>query len=438
MSLCGKGHWARFNIDTTCADKWLEIIRNKRNLFAISAFAAQAAVVVNENISSAVGINPPDNPRADAQESFQRQELETTIFPAAIATLADPENKEPWILSVEINEGAGVEELNLEDDLRFGAASDFDLDGKENKWGFWFVTFERTELEDVNSMREALSAELFKKPFKSLPAADRKEINNEISGKSVTYVKRVQVPVFLDFAAGHVWVGTTSKGMLEQIMVFFEHAIGHLQPMVLSFPAENAIEQAIAEITEKDLYANEHAEFLEKLEKGEEAELDKDMHNIAVASFDSALVTMQAPAMFVPRNGKGEVKAKEFADALTICATASQTLKLIGGTFVFEPIPATKSKVSVEIVAGFKALTHIYRSLEPSVQDADLEEEYYANPATSPRSMYAAWLNWLGALRWSEKRIVAGLAAALTLDPSSTNVGILPLLESPEEETINT
>jgi hypothetical protein len=132
------------------------------------------------------------------------------------------------------------------------------------------------------------------------------------------------------------------------------------------------------------------------------------------------------------------VKAKEYTDALTILATVGDALKPIGGVFKFEPIPATRSKVSVEIVAGFKALTHIFRNLDPDVQESDLEVEYYANPATTTSSMRGAWLNWLGALRWSEKQIVAGLAAALTLDPTSENVGILPLLPllKSTEETV--
>jgi len=421
----------------------LEVVRDKKNLFLVSAFNAQAAMFVNENICSAVGLNPPNNPRADAQESFQRKVLETVIFPAAITAQADPLNVTPWILTCD-TDGKGDAEVNLEDDLRFGSVpSDFALDEEETKWGLWFVTFERTELEDINSIREAMSAELYRKPFKSLPAPDKKELNAEIEGKSTTYVKRVQVPIFLDFAAGQVWIGTTSKAVLEQALLFFVQTIGQLQPMVMSFPAESAIEMALAEIISKDIFAEEHTEYMEKLgqiangAKDVEATIDKDLKNVAVAGFETSLVTLQAPVLFVPKLGKGEVKAKEFTDALTLLATTGETLKPVGGVFTFKPVPSTQSKVSVDIVSGFKAMTHIYRNLDPDVMDVDLEETYYANPATTASSMHGLWLNWLGALRWSEKQIVAGIAAALTLDPEAENVGVLPLLES-SEETVET
>lgn len=452
MSLYTKGPWARFTFEKEDMRKACEVLMgDTMSLFKASAFVAKTRLLAN-NLASTAGINPAENPRADEQEPFERPRLERYYHPAVAKALQD--NVEtPWVIIAGNNE-----EIDLIDDLRFGANADqFWLNEDQTKLGFWFVLHENTDLDDKNSLREQLAADMSHRPFKALSKPDQKSVNEELVNKMKTYAKRTQAAVFIDIENQELWVGTGSKKVIEALVTFFGSAVA-LAKTSLSFGGDGGWLKAFyLEAQAKDLYKLEHEEMVEDAAKaeaeateepeeepevwgGEEGRrIERDMHPtdvpegdsdkkeypsdsdcIAMLNLDEAglLVSVNVPAVIAPTaDSAASIGVKEFIDALMV-------LKAMQGSHVGAAFVTFKdrggSSCTFELSAGLvTGPTLIWKALQPHVLMADL-------PSYEETSgMLHHWLVWFDSLRYCEKLIVHTLCTVLGLDATASNNGVV-------------
>jgi hypothetical protein len=447
MSLYTKGPWARFTFDTQqMRDVCDSMVGDTATLFKVSAFYAKTRLL-SEGVGSTVGINPPGIPRADEQEPFERPKLEKYYHPA-VQEAVKQGSETPWIII------ADKEEIDLTVDLRFGFKdTEFYLNPEKTQIGFWLVCHENTDLDDKNSLREQLAADLSHRPFKSMTKADQKAVNEELVNKMKTYAKRTQAPVMIDIERGELWIGTSSKKVIEALIAFFAPGVV-LNRLSLSFGGESSwLKAFLGEIVAKDLYKLEHEDMVKKALEADPEKVDGDdeptdasweqggpavihptdvpdgkekpeypsgSNCIAVLNMDQAgfIVNLDAPAVLAPTaDSSATIGVKEFVDALLV-------LHAMPGSHVGSGIVTFKdrggSHCTLELSAAMvTGPTLTWRALAPSIKLQDL-------PNYEEQSgMLYQWRLWFDTLRYCEKMVVEAICHTLGLDPTAINNGIV-------------
>ena len=467
MSLFSKGNWTRFSIPSDGWKAWVDLMANPRQLFISSSFAARTKLLVSPEMETACGINPPCWPCGDAPFPREQHVLDQKIHPWIAHNIADESNMMPWGLPVSLTDETGIYLLGErywgENKLQYQL-----LDSSTKLIGFWVVLHRREALDDINALREHSAATINGMPFKLLSSALRTEINKSLESDGfVDYISRCQCPAILNFETGEVWLGTSSKKLVEAFRFWLGIRLKvQADPMTLRMGGNSNWPQlALEAFLAQDIFKLEREEALEAaLKEGEPAgdledEESEDgpgiivmsgtafkgvqtflndsgepkqeafkLDNLAVWSPDNikfAIVGMDASLHpLVSRHNS--VLAKDAADALAILKNLEgSSLGSARVTFT-DNIGEGVAEVQVELSELLTAAT--YKGLELTYDDAaadglevgeigTLLTDYRLKIASPVPVVNAYWFRYYLQLLFAERLIIDVCAAALDLDP---------------------
>ena len=472
MSLYGKGNWTRFAINTGDWTSWEALFEDGRTVFLSSAFAARTALLANAELETSCGINPPCWPCGDAPFPLEQPVLDRKIHPWISRNLADESNSEPWHLPESI-----IDETNvcLEGERYWGDREErFRLLNSTAKViGFWVVLHRREVLDDLNALREHSAATVNGKPFKTLSSSLRTEITKSLESDGlVDYVSRCQCPVILDFESGNVWLGSTSKKLVDAFLFWMSRYLKiSPQPMELMLGGNPKWPQlALEAFLAQDIYKLEREEALETALKGSEEDAEFDigdtvdeslpdvfkkeekeefkLDNLAVYSADNvkfATVGMDA-SLYPLLRQYTTVATKDAVDALAILKSMEGSSLGSAKVTFKDNIVDGMAKFTVDMSSALVAAT--YKGLELNYNmDAALELERLELPKPlfeeSPDSALEVnryWFRYYLQLIDAEQLIINVCAAALDLDPSLIAPKARGIVESevttPAESTV--
>lgn len=447
MTIYGKGNWTRFSVDPDHWERWTSLLGNPRRLFEASAFAARSVLLANADTDSVCGINPPCWPCGDAPYPQDQADLDRKIHPWIARGLADDTNLTPWEVPESVQDELGIA---LEGDRYWGTyARHFQLLGDgENVIGFWMVLMKRETLDDLNALKEHSAAIMWGSPFKRLPSADRTAITKELteSGELTVYVSRCQCPVILDFNQGSIWLGTTSKKLVDAFRFWMGHYLQiPVSPMSLILGGNHDWPSlALQAFRDGDIFKLERQEALEDLlrEDSEDAAKEEEvtpgdtpakemfrLDNLAVYSKDnvrSCTVGVDAAVLPLPQRHSSAVATKGAAEALTILnVVQGSTVGAAKATFQ-DVIAGEFVKASVDLNAFL--VGGVYRGLDLTftskaekvfLQDESPVAVFPENEGDSlPPKMNRHWFAYYLWLMWAERLIIDVCCEALDLDPS--------------------
>ena len=451
MTLYGKGNWTRLAVEPESFAKWQELEADERGLFMTSAFVARTALLTNRELDSTVGINPPKTPCGDSPVPLDQILLDKKVHPWIARNLSDKENTAPW----EMPEGVDVPDIYEMTQGFWGDFADYFLLAEDRSIiGFWLVLHTRENLDDLNALKEHASATSFGTPFKHLSNTMKKEITASITSDGlVDHIARTQCPVILDFETGDVWIGTSTKKLID--------AFKHWMSINLQVPVQACRlsigntaswpSLALGMFQDGDIYKLERAEALEDLiadepeddgeieiegENGLKKEEDAPedvfhINNIAVFNTgEGTLATVYTDALIELGAGLTTITAKKPGDALAILKDV-QTAKIAAARVKFSTIlGGGLAEGTVDFNANL--VTGAFKGLELDFNAeavAELEINDGVESLMDSKGASKINLHWFGyylRLRLFEHMLIDTACSALTIDPA--NVKLAPVV----------
>jgi hypothetical protein len=189
----GRGAWAIFGLGKDSLEAFRTILEDRSMMVTASQLAASA--VTRYSKADTIGVNPFSGPRLDEEHPLDAE------FEPELAGYAGSE----------VEERAGV--TLCDEILNCGGygitEAQFRIHPELPWYGLWAVVNEWKDVSDVASVREQGSYRLLERPYKFLPATDKKTVEDATFG--ITAAIRKQIPVLLDFNEGRICIENTSK-----------------------------------------------------------------------------------------------------------------------------------------------------------------------------------------------------------------------------------
>jgi len=192
----GKGNWAIFGLNPSEVAKFIESIADPGVMLSTSQL--WAASHARQNRVNTVGINPFRSPRLDDWFPLQGNEAMDihTYF-------------ESWPLGEDSHPKPSTALTQLPG-YAYGE-HEFALNDGHTHYGMWLVTNEWKDIADLASMQEQVSYNDYQCPFGFLSSEDKKGVEAECTSATL----RKQIPIFLDWAEGRVYINSSSKAAIE-------------------------------------------------------------------------------------------------------------------------------------------------------------------------------------------------------------------------------
>ena len=448
MTIYGKGNWTRFSVDPDRWANWVELLNNPRKMFEASAFAARSTLLASDTESSC-GVNPPCWPCGDTPYPRDQVDMDRKVHPWIARALADESNLTPWEVPDKVQEEMGIA---LEGDRYWGTnARHFQLlSDKENVIGFWMVLLKRETLDDMNALKEHSAATMFGSPFKRLPSPARTDITKNLteSDDLTIYISRCQCPVILDFNQGSIWLGTTSKKLVDAFKFWMGHYLQVMvSPMSLILGGNHDWPSlALQAFRDGDIFKLERQEAMDELmsekedtggedeeaapaEDGEPPKEKYCLDNLAVYSKDNVRsCTIGQNALVTPlplRRWHGSVATTGAVEALAILNVVEGST--VGAAKVTFQDVIADSFVQASVELNSNLVGGVYKGLELSfsskVEEAFLAQEFptglfpEADSGLAPQTnrYWFAYYLWL---LWAEQLVINVCCEALDLDPT--------------------
>lgn len=428
--------WAILGLEKESLNAFKASLENRGAMISVSQAAASA---ITRHLScDAVGINPFSAPRLDEQHTLDPQQQEML---AKYAT-SDEDERTAKPLSPEILdfEGYGVTEqqFQLADDVPW--------------YGLWAVLNQWKDISDLASVKEQHSYSVFERPYKFLQAADKRTADHDTRG--ATAAIRKQVPVFLDFNEGRVYIENSNKKMVQAIGLFLKQLGIEIIPVAWTYNRSGwpaAILNKLYEGTQfqSDFIrrADEATRFrpkeIEKLE-------DKELESI-VANYFS--MTQLPSELWAGISGSARIRLHQAGQPISVRAPTSATTllhmtsdaSLLSGSVTFEERITYLTKkgeertfrkgiLSLDIndqINLTEAGAAMLRGFDIPWFKKDIQREIRQTKQVP--SIEQFWFSWLNDMNNAVRTIEASFREILDLDGSEP-AGILPMRAGDAEE----
>jgi hypothetical protein len=430
----GRGAWAIFGLGKESLQTFRTILEDRAIMVTASQLAA--AAVTRYSKADTIGVNPFSGPRLDEEHPLDAAfEPELTGYAGAeleerAATLADE------ILNCE---GYGVTEAQ------------FRIHPEMPWYGLWAVINEWKDVSDVASVREQGSYRLLERPYKFLPASDKKTVEETTFG--FTAAIRKQIPVLLDFNDGRIYIENTNKKLIYTVTVILRRLGLDVIQVAWNYPRPNWPATVLNKLYEQTQYQRDFQKRAEEATRFKSSEIekleDRDVENI-VSNFFS--MTQLGTALWAGISGPAQVRLHSASTPIGVRAVTSATTLLgmtsdttiVAGALTLQEIVSGTSKKGVEYTFRKDLLridlndrmniTEIGAAMMrgfdiPAFRKDILREIKYTKDVPSIEQF---WANWLHEMSNALRTVEMTFREVLDLE-GSEEAGILPMRTSTAE-----
>ena len=211
MTMFTKGAWTLFNL----ASPEINLINKLPSMWSTMPIMGKAKALANK--SAEVAVAPYLHPRIGDVETVGF----TGDLPADMAeflpTFAEAED---WTYNETTNvlTNNDGEELDLTtNNLWVNDVNAWKV--AEGVYAFWLISFEWSDVHDLNSKKEALAYE-YGTPFKFQPAEIKATITEE--AEKLDTIIRKQHQVIIDFNRNRVWINTAAKPVIGNLLMVMD------------------------------------------------------------------------------------------------------------------------------------------------------------------------------------------------------------------------
>ena len=430
----GRGAWAIFGLGKESLETFRTILEDQTIMVTASQLAA--AAITRDSKADTVGVNPFSGPRLDEEHP-----LDVAFEPelAGFAGAELPERATTLADEILTCEGYGYTEAQ------------FRIHPEMPWYGLWAVINEWKDVSDVASIREQGSYRLLERPYKFLPATDKKTVEEATFG--FTAAMRRQIPVLLDFNDGRVYIENANKELIYRVTVLLRRLGLDVIQVAWKYPRPNWPETILNKLYEQTQHQQEfqkRAEEATRFKAGEIEKLeDREMESI-VSNFFS--MTQMGTDLWAGIGGPAQVRLHRAGPPIGVRAATSATTLLgmtsdstiVSGALTLQETVSGTSKKGVEYafrkdvlrieVSDRMNITEIgaamLRSFDiPAFRKDILREIRYTKDVPSIEQFWAMWLH---AMSNSLRTIEMTFREVLELD-GKEDAGILPMLTSPAE-----
>jgi hypothetical protein len=306
-------------------------------------------------------------------------------------------------------------------------------------------------VSDVASVREQGSYRLLERPYKFLPAADKKTVEDATFG--ITAAIRKQIPVLVDFNDGRVYIENTSKKLIYSVTVILRRLGLDIVSVAWNYPRPNWPETILNKLYEHTQFQRDFQKRAEEAARFRPSEIekleDREVENI-VANYFS--MTQLGTDLWAGISGPAQVRLHSASQPIGVRAATSATTLLgmtdgsaiVSGAITLQEIASGTSKKGVEYtfrkdllridLNDRMNLTEVGAAMMrgfdiPSFRKDILREIRYTKDVPSIEQFWASWLQEMGnALRAVEMTF----REILELD-GNEEAGILPMQTSTAE-----
>ncbi len=323
----GRGTWAIVGLTKESLEAFKTNLEDRSVMAGCSQMAA--AAVTRQFSADALGINPFSAPRLDEEHPIGLEHQE------ALAQYAITEHEEgsDHTLPAEVLECEG-----------YGAtAAQFQLHESMPWFGLWAVSNEWKDVSDLASIKEGRSYVLLERPYRFLQAIDKKSVDHETLG--VTAAVRKQVPVLLDFNEGRVYIESSNKKLIHEIVVRLQQLGAGIVRVAWTYGRGNWTSQILNRLYEGTQFqadfvkrADEATRFQPKeIEKLEDRELEGIVANyFSMTQLGSDLwVGISGPAQVLLHDTSPPIGVRAPTTATTLLQMTHDA-KVLSGALTFE------------------------------------------------------------------------------------------------------
>lgn len=334
----GRGAWAVFGLGKESLETFRTILEDRNIMVTASQLAA--AAITRYSKADTIGVNPFNGPRLDEEHPLDPAfEPELAGYAGAdldqrAATLADE------ILNCG---GYGVTEAQ------------FRIHPTMPWYGLWAVVNEWKDVSDVASVREQSSYRLLERPYKFLPATDKKTVEEATFG--ITAAIRKQIPVLLDFNEGRLYIENTNKKQIYTVTVILRRLGLDVIQVAWNYPRPNWPATILNKLYENTQYQSDFQRRAEEATRFRSSEIvkleDREVENI-VSNFFS--MTQLNTDLWVGISGPAQVRLHSASPPIGVRAATSATTLLgmtddstiFSGALTVQEIVSGTSKKGVE------------------------------------------------------------------------------------------
>jgi hypothetical protein len=421
MSLYGKSSWARLELAQDTKEDDLEKFKNFNDWLGISAAAANVRLWDEAN-EMTVGINPisqarldvinPINPtNKDAEDIFYAL-VDRVVGNSVLDVGGDEVDFSPCY--------GGLESMMLSDTAA----------------AFWFVKRKRIDLEDQESQKEQIAANMYHMPFRLLYSDDKNEVKDMLD-KEITSDRKQNV-VLVDFETGRIYTDMTDDKSLMYLNDFFKSSFDiELKATTLYFGpngtpwqydffkkilAGNIINTEMDELVGSYLDDVKFAELQERYPLI--GLLYKKKKTYCQYSDDSYVVDLQTPSVICDEKLKASVGATDNISCWEILSE-------------IESWNVLASDVSVGIEDGpksWKVNVNICTSLTQVLKNVELTKNFIDSHSEDSHSYSEYTLAYLNCLSIFEDLYVSLIKRVLEIEADDTTTGMKPVSFLTESE----
>jgi hypothetical protein len=252
----GRGNWAIIGLVNESLEAFSASLADPVRMAAASQLAASALARLYG--SDATGFNPYCAPRLDEQQELTVEE-QTELARHALAEQEDNAGAMPPAILEGTGFGRDVENFRIHPELPW--------------FGLWAVANEWKKASDLPSIKEHRSYVLLERPYKFLQATDKRTVDDKTL--DATAISRTQVPVLLDFHHGRIYIESTNKKQINDIIVALCRLGVGIIPVAWSYPVSNWTESILNRLHENTRFADEFAKRAEEVKRFKESEIEK-------------------------------------------------------------------------------------------------------------------------------------------------------------------
>src|ERR1019366_9307719 len=402
----------------------------------VTASQLAASAITRDSKADTVGVNPFGGPRLDEEHPLD------AAFEPELAGYAGAELAErATTLADEILNCGGYgyteAQFRIHPDMRW--------------YGLWAVINEWKDVSDVASIREQGSYRLLERPYKFLPATDKKTVEEATFG--INAAMRRQIPVLLDFNDGRVYIENTNKELIYRVTVILRRLGLDVIQVAWKYPRSNWPETILNKLYEEKQHQQEfqkRAEEATRFKSGEIEKLeDRELENI-VSNFFS--MTQLGTDLWAGISGPAQVRLHSAGPPIGVRAATSATTLLgmtsdstiVSGALTLQEIVSGISKKGVEYTFRKDVLridlndrmniteigAAILRGFDiPAFRKDILRDIRYTKDVPSIEQFWAMWLHEMSN---SLRTIEMTFREVLELD-GKEEAGILPMQTSTAE-----
>ncbi|HXE62153.1 MAG TPA: hypothetical protein VN519_01360 [Bryobacteraceae bacterium] len=431
----GRGAWAIFGLGKDSLETFRTILEDRTIMVTASQLAAAAITCYSK--ADTAGINPFSSPRLDEEHPLDAK-LEPELAGYAGSEI---EERAAVTLSDEILNcgGYGVTEAQ------------FRIHPEMPWYGLWAVINEWKDVSDVASIREQGSYRLLERPYKFLPATDKKTVEDATCG--MTAAIRKQIPVLLDFNEGRVYIENTSKKLIYTVTVILRRLGLDVIAVAWNYPRPNWPATILNKLYEHTQYQRDFQKRAEEAARFRPSEIekleDRELENI-VANYFS--LTQLGTDLWIGISGPAQVRLHSASQPIGVRAATSATTLLgmtddsaiVSGALTLQEIASGTSKKGMEYtfrkdllridLNDRMNLTEVGAAMMrgfdiPSFRKDILREIRYTKDVPSIEQF---WANWLQEMSNAVRAVEMTFREVLELD-GKEEAGILPMQTSTAE-----